>query len=545
MFKKSFKIAAAAITASMSLASMCFASAELTSLNGRYTIQAKNEIKTTGNMFSISVKDSSGDSAHESYTYANEQGNFSYSFSLGDRATGDYYLTVVASDGAKLFDNHLFRFASETDKQNTYIPALNAATTAAAAEAALNDCIYYGIVSLPTGFTLSSSALSGIYGRIAATNDFTVDNLSAKMSEIFAVEALKNATADNVSAVIEEYSEVYNFSNERYYSLYQKEGRSAVVDKMFTAAQNSQRLTSLAAIRTVFNEVAVLSEWNSMVSQDTKLAVLTSYQDVFPANVLAYTNKAGLARVSIGKTVNSMAELSGLIASVPAEVTPGGGGSTGGGGGGGGASGGSPAGGSTSVSLGNTNVANMFNQKTFADIKNAEWARTAIEALIKRSVINGYETGDFKPNSTITREEFVKIIIGAFGISGSGKDCGFSDIGKSHWAYSYICTAKEKGIVSGVSESSFGAGSNITRQDMAVIIVNAMKAAGKNSFSTEEYDFADKGSISGYAKEAVFAMKNLNIIGGYEDKSFKPQNSATRAEAAQMIYNSLKALGKI
>ena len=94
--------------------------------------------------------------------------------------------------------------------------------------------------------------------------------------------------------------------------------------------------------------------------------------------------------------------------------------------------------------------------------------------------------------------------------------------------------AYEAGIIKGIGENEFGAGLAITREDIAVIIYNTLTACGKNSVRTDEL-FVDDARISEYAQNAVYNLKNLKIINGYEDNSFAPQNFATRAEAAKAI----------
>ena len=93
----------------------------------------------------------------------------------------------------------------------------------------------------------------------------------------------------------------------------------------------------------------------------------------------------------------------------------------------------------------------------------------------------------------------------------------------------------ENGIVSGISESEFGVGANITRQDMAVMLANA--AYGRNNVAYNgQLSFADSNNIAVYAKNAVGMLCEAKVISGYEDGSFMPEGCATRAEAAQMIY---------
>lgn len=101
--------------------------------------------------------------------------------------------------------------------------------------------------------------------------------------------------------------------------------------------------------------------------------------------------------------------------------------------------------------------------------------------------------------------------------------------GYAQWAYIY-------GIMKGVSSSSFGPNSNITRQDICVLLYRYLSNySGKSLSTTVGTKFSDHSSISSYAVDAVYAMKNIGIINGYTDGSFKPKGYATRAEVAAMF----------
>ena len=142
------------------------------------------------------------------------------------------------------------------------------------------------------------------------------------------------------------------------------------------------------------------------------------------------------------------------------------------------------------------------------------------------------------PNNNITREEFVKLVLCALDLYEEGKSVTFDDVTTADWAYSYIASAVEKGIIKGVSETKFGKGLNITREDMAVIL---NRAIGKESEfkNTDTSKFNDYNEISAYAKDSVLLLSEMGIINGFGDGSFMPKGTATRAQAAQMIYNYL------
>jgi len=176
----------------------------------------------------------------------------------------------------------------------------------------------------------------------------------------------------------------------------------------------------------------------------------------------------------------------------------------------------------------------------FKDIDMVPWAKEAINSLSSKGVINGKSEEIFEPDSAVTREEFVKMIVCAFGIE-SDIDCEFTDVDKSAWYYKYICTAVSKGIVNGVDESSFGIGDFVTREDMAVILSRSAKYFDIALDNTANKTvFGDNEKISNYAIESVYEMQRAGIINGVEDNTFDPKGNATRAMAAKVIYQIIK-----
>lgn len=182
-------------------------------------------------------------------------------------------------------------------------------------------------------------------------------------------------------------------------------------------------------------------------------------------------------------------------------------------------------------------------QSVFNDIDTVPWAKDAIESLYKSRIINGKEKGYFCPNDSVTREEFVKMVVGAFRLNlvfEDNKDV-FSDVTPNDWFYQSVMCAYSGGIIKGISESEFGSGLNISRQDLAVMVYNAAKACSIDIPSDiQKTEFVDGGDISDYAKEAVERLQTSGIISGYEDGNFKPQGNADRAEAAKIIHSLMQ-----
>ena len=207
-------------------------------------------------------------------------------------------------------------------------------------------------------------------------------------------------------------------------------------------------------------------------------------------------------------------------------------------GGGGGASDSSSVGGSVVPSGKSTGLS------PFTDMDAYKWAEDALYYLVQTNIISGYGDGTFRPGNPITRAEFVKIIATCFMETGGNDAMPFGDVPADAWYAPYIATAYANNIVSGFSETEFGPERYITRQDMAVILRNILKMQGIET-EGDQPSIADDDDIGEYAKDAVYTLKNLGIINGYEDGSFRPRNHANRAETVQMVYNFLLKKGEL
>ena len=191
-----------------------------------------------------------------------------------------------------------------------------------------------------------------------------------------------------------------------------------------------------------------------------------------------------------------------------------------------------------SLSAGTKNdEATPVEKVVFPDLNEAVWATEAVTYLKNKGVINGDDKGNFNPNKSVTRAEFVKMVVLATGLAPENGETGFNDVTAEHWSASYINAAVKSGLVNGVSDNEFNPGAVITRQDMAVILYRAYKINESLGYSL---NFSDADFISDYAKEAVAFLSTKGIINGVGDNVFAPLDDATRAQAAQMLYKALR-----
>ncbi len=165
----------------------------------------------------------------------------------------------------------------------------------------------------------------------------------------------------------------------------------------------------------------------------------------------------------------------------------------------------------------------------FSDIESVPWAKEGINALAKAGVINGMGGTVFAPEDNVTRAQFVKMIVQAFGFEGKGS-AAFADVSDGDWFAEPVLIAANNKIVNGYGEN-FGPNDNITCQDAALIMarVASMKGIKLDKPAAEETEAAE------YAREAVALLKGNGII--KEEMGFAAGEKATRAQSAYLIYN--------
>lgn len=174
----------------------------------------------------------------------------------------------------------------------------------------------------------------------------------------------------------------------------------------------------------------------------------------------------------------------------------------------------------------------------FGDVSN-HWAKKEIEYLAARGIIKGVSETSFAPNADITRAEFAALVTRVLGLETGSFGGSFSDVNQNAWYALEVEAAMNAGIVLG-SGGKFNPNSKISREEMAVMIVRAYEFQTKQSATgTGSVQFADAASASAWAADAIKAANALGIVNGKTSTTFAPKDQATRAEAATMLYRLL------
>jgi parallel beta-helix repeat protein len=183
-----------------------------------------------------------------------------------------------------------------------------------------------------------------------------------------------------------------------------------------------------------------------------------------------------------------------------------------------------------------------------ADLRDMaeHWARTEVEALAAKRIVQGSGQQMFHPDESLTRAELAALLVRTLGLSGSEIHAGsgaFTDINGKEWYTRDVKAAAEAGIVTGYEDGTFRPQAGITRQELAVMLHRAIGFAGAREQSLVlEKNFLDDQVIAPWAQESVAAAASYKLMDGISEGRFAPEAPATRAESAVVLFRLLSVL---
>lgn len=170
----------------------------------------------------------------------------------------------------------------------------------------------------------------------------------------------------------------------------------------------------------------------------------------------------------------------------------------------------------------------------FYDIPN-HWAKEAVVKLKERGVVEGNGTYRFEPEQLVSRAEAAAMIVRAFGYDRTGT-FAFTDLRSEHWSYPYIDKAVRAGIVGGYPDGRFRPDEPVTRMEMAAMLARAMGLNGNLRGTVPFVDVKEND----WGSPVLLQMKAEGWISGYADGTFRPSQTATRAEFSALLARMIQ-----
>lgn len=181
---------------------------------------------------------------------------------------------------------------------------------------------------------------------------------------------------------------------------------------------------------------------------------------------------------------------------------------------------------------------------TYFSDTESHWAGEYINILAQSYVVSGKSKDLFAPEDHVTRGEFAKMLSVAFSLDTVAELPSFEDVFRNDWYYPYVTSLYLAGITGGTSSTTFSPNRTLSREEAVVMMIRLYEKATNTIVPLSEHIFTDEETISPWASDAAKKATHLNIIQGYPDSLFAPQNALTRAQAAAIICNMAKILVK-
>ncbi len=180
------------------------------------------------------------------------------------------------------------------------------------------------------------------------------------------------------------------------------------------------------------------------------------------------------------------------------------------------------------------------NGNLFRDVPTEQWYAPTVDRAVAEGLFNGMGNYRFAPNVGVNRAMFITVLyrlIEKLGIDVSYEVPASYPDATEEWYADALSWGTEQGIVNGYTDGSFKPTKEITREEMCVMLARVMEWYGY-SLPEGGVAFEDEEMISSWALSDVLAMSGMDMILGYEDSTFRPQNTATRAQAATVLLRA-------
>ncbi len=182
-----------------------------------------------------------------------------------------------------------------------------------------------------------------------------------------------------------------------------------------------------------------------------------------------------------------------------------------------------------------------YSLVAYADVASTAWYADAVSYLASRRITSGTTATTFSPDSTLTRGQFITLLLRAYGIEADADSSNnFADAGNTYYT-GYLATAKRLGISRGVGDNKFAPEAAITRQETFTLLYNVLKVLNRLPKGDSDKlisDFTDSSVVADYAQEAMTYLVKSGIIVG-NNGYLLPEADYTRAQMAQVLYNLL------
>ncbi len=182
----------------------------------------------------------------------------------------------------------------------------------------------------------------------------------------------------------------------------------------------------------------------------------------------------------------------------------------------------------------------------FPDVPLDYWAYPFIEKVAEENIVKGAEDGNFYPDQPVTREEFAIQLSRAFGDEAEAiAEVQFEDVTTQNDSFTQIAKSVKTGFLKGYPQNTFRPQQEIPRYQVLVALASGFTLQPPSEPAKTLDIFQDKNQLPQWATNQVAAATENGLVVNHPDPNLlKPEQAATRAEVAAMIYQALVEAGK-
>ena len=182
-------------------------------------------------------------------------------------------------------------------------------------------------------------------------------------------------------------------------------------------------------------------------------------------------------------------------------------------------------------------------EPVFTDVVEGKWYYDAVMTAYEKELMNGVTANTFEPLTAMNRAMLVTMLYrleGSPAVEGNVSET-FTDCKDTAYYANAVLWAFQNEIVTGRGETTFAPLSNLTRQEMAVILYNYMKYKGADEVTEPELSYSDADKVASWATAAVAYCTQTELMNGVTAETFDPAGSANRAMGATVLVRIAEA----
>ena len=185
-------------------------------------------------------------------------------------------------------------------------------------------------------------------------------------------------------------------------------------------------------------------------------------------------------------------------------------------------------------------VVSAKEELPFTDVAKGDWYYEAVESVYASGIMTGKTATTFDPKANMSRAEFVTVLSRIAAVNaatvGYADSLKFDDTDPDAWYADAAGWAVDAGLTKGTSDTTFSPTRQITRQEMAVLIVRFVDYLGEKVPDNAKVEkFADADKIADWAKADIETMRKYGLIAGDQNGNFNPLGNADRASVATIV----------